>query len=366
MNTNDFCGMWERIELSAEADDRIRRAIEAACSERETEVISMRSAKNIRRRAPKTAVAALAAAAVLTVAALAIAVSRINVDIQRFRGGESLDTPTAEPYSVEIDFQTVDGAYIGLGTWYPAEIPDGYVETFVSDAAAGQGQRVVFENGAGKCFDMVVRTAGLGAQFGVSDVITESEVTINGETGVLYATASGGQVVVWADDARGIGFVMSTDDEQLDLAAIAQSVTELDTPLTPTNATEYGAAIEQLGDYRITAPPEGYGETGMTAAPIPTGGWYGYVNRYYENSAHERLYFEYETFALSPDVPQTAETVIDYYGGGSPVTVNGLPGGQSDGRIVWVDMERALVFAMTADALAADELFAAADSVALR
>ncbi len=373
MNTYDFRRTWEQLDLSPEAADRIRRVLEAACSEKETEVIHMNNIKSIKRKAPRTAVAAIIAAAILSVTALAVIAARVNMVVSRYNQEGLVDEPIVtasgetEPYNVEISFEEIDGEWIGLGTWYPQDVPDGYEETFVSDTlGGGRNQRIMFENAEGNFFDLEIGTAGPGLEVVLDDVISEQEVTIGEHSGTLFRSQDGIALLAWTDETRGLGFTMSTDDIELDLLTIARSVEEIDTPLTPTLAAEYGKTLAEIGDYTITALPEGYSELNMTASDLSSE-WYRYVYRWYENAAHEEIYLGYETFSFEEDNvdPHTAETILSYNGAGKAVTINGLPGGVSDGKIVWVDWERSLVFTIIAEQFTADELTAMAESVLL-
>lgn len=349
---------------------------------RAEEPAKRKRARTVRR----TAILAFAAALALSVTALAVAASRVSMDILRYGENGVVESPAAvvseeqpsaesgeaegvwadEPYVVDISFEKIDGEWIGLGAWYPQRIPDGYEETFISENHGGQSQRLVFENAEGRYFDLNYETAGPGGEVGLSDVIYEQAVTVGEHAGTLFRNAEGYALLVWTDETRGLGFFMTTDDPELDLVSVARSVGKAEWGLTPTRAAGYAQALEELGDYTVTALPEGFAESSMEAAPLEDGGgWYGYVRRRYENAAHDEIFFSYETFAFDDDDtnPHTAETILSYHGAGSSETVNGMPAGASEGKVVWVDWDQSLVFTLKAEGFSAEELLAMAESV---
>lgn len=361
---NDYRSSWEQETLSPEADARIRRMLEeSSCSDTNKETIPM---KNIKRKIPKTTVAAIAAVIVLTVAALAVAVSRIELVTTRFPG------------YFEVDFQATDEEYIELGSWYPQYIPDGFEESFISDTQ-GHAQLIRFSNeDYSALLEFSYETAGAGKEISFSIFRVKETVAVNGMEALLI----NGTHLYWTDDARGIGFSLSIDGENIDLIdsteliAIAESVIELDEPLIPTNEYKTNIALEQLGDYRPTVLPEGYEASELYASPLEgEDDWYAYVHRWYENSSHDMIFITYETFRLESTVEDPAATMLDYNtseGGGilTDVTIQGLPGTlvENDGELVelvWVDVEKGLTFSVSGDAITGEEAIAIAEGLTL-
>ncbi|MCD8322774.1 MAG: DUF4367 domain-containing protein [Oscillospiraceae bacterium] len=356
-------GAFDKITLPADADERIRRTLAEAASQPKKEVIQMQ--KNHRRKAPKLAVALIAAVCVLTVSALALAISRV----------ELVSTDMGD--YIEVDFQATDEDYVELGNWYPGEIPEGYALSFVSDPAYGY-QTIRFENGDGHYITLSVQGDIEGGQVTMDNVTDTQSVTVGEAEGVLYTTATE-RLLFWTDGARGLGFSLTTDDDAVDLTAMAESVEELDEALTPTLSGGYSHALADLGDYQIT-PPEGYEQASFTASPLSSGGgWYAYVRYTYENSGHDELHFSYESYNLTEDAGtgvefgNTPEYVLSLQTGGrgyTATTVNGELAayyalGDNYYGLSWVDTENCLVFQLTSDTLTMEALVEVAESMTL-
>ena len=386
MNKHDFRRTWEQVTLSPEADARIREALESGCFKSERQVIYMNTDKRrFGKKVSKTAIAALAVALLLSASAVVAAVSRVRMNVQEYtRGGNFLDvgdTPTtdgdiiasSEPYYVKISFDATGSDYLELGSWYPKYIPDGYEETFVSDPATfnGRNQSIQFKNADGQVLGIEIQTAGPGLEMVLANVISEQRVSINGLAGMLYTTVDDHRLLAWSDEERGLGFTIGTDDISIDIVAVANSVRQINYVPTPTDAYKTDDALAELGDYIPAALPEGFSEKSTVGYPREDGGgWYAYVNRCYENDVHDVIYFAYETFSLDPEFEQSAQTVIDFAGGGSSVTVNDLPGAIStvndETQIVWVDMEKSLEFKLVSGAVSEQELLTMANSITLK
>lgn len=360
---NDYRSAWEQEFLSPEADARIRQMLEASsCSVKNKETIPM---KNIKRKIPKTAAAAIAAVIILTVAALAVAVVRIDLVTTRFPG------------YFEIDFQATDNEYIELSSWYPQYIPDGFEESFISDTQ-GHSQLIRFTNeDCSALLELSYETAGAGREISFNLFKGKETVTVNGMEALLV----NGTHLYWTDDARGIGFSLSIDGENIDLIdsteliAIAESVMELDEPLVPTNEYKKDIALEQLGDYRPTVLPEGYEASELYASPLEgEDDWYAYVRRWYENSRHDMIYITYETYRFDHTVDDPAAEILDLKTPDSAtastnMTIQGFPAVLiEDSRgmtLFWADAEKGLVFSVSGDTITGEEAIAIAEGITL-
>ena len=350
----------DQILLSDAAD---RRILDALLRAEDKEVVPMK--QTTKKRLSRAAVAALAAAAAVLLAAAGwTVVSRVRTRVDTW--GDF----------AQVDFQRTDEDYIELGSWYPEELPEGYENSFISDTQMGS-QRLVFTNAAGQSFDLVVQKAGPGGEM-VMRPVSQETVDIDGTEGTLYRCKgdSGGeyQVLAWAKEERGLGFFMSSEDMTLDLTAIACSVRERETALTPTYAAKLDEARAQLGDYRLRVLPEGYEWTDAAGVPVPEGSWYGYVRYWYTDKAQNAtLYFTYEPFALDPAEPIDVETQIRHALGDADDVefreICGLPGGVSHKGgvtdIVWIDREQGLRFELcdNPSRLSDEELLNIANSV---
>lgn len=262
----------------------------------------------------------------------------------------------AEPYYVEIRFLPVDDLYHELPAMYPQEIPEGYTLSFVSDANMGS-QRLVYDKADGTFgFDFAMQVGDDANSMTLLDVVREDIVTVCGREGTLYTTQYGGQVLVWQDEMMGVGFILSTEERNLDLVSIANTVAAGE-KLTPILSDKYETALEELGDYRITKLPEGYREIEFMAYP----GNHGYVRRDYGDgyTTKNTVLLFYEPVYGEQDV----ETVLDYRGNGEAVAVNGLPGVRQDRAVVWVDWENQIIFHISTREATNLDLLAIAESV---
>lgn len=319
------------------------------------------------KRTIRNLLIAAAIISALSLTAYAVVNARIRLEVTKRQGNEAAEQVSEGTYEVELDFQRTGDAYIEMGAYYPQEIPEGYQLSFVSDPAMGM-QNLVYENAAGeKAFRFIMQLGSDGGQVILDQIQKEEQVTIHGCPGTLYYHEGGTQTVVWQDEAQGFGFVLLGNEPGLDMRAIAESVGPGE-PLTPTLAEGYDTALSQLGDYRVTALPDGFRQTNFMASPLEDGGgWYAYVRRWYGDkvSIDNTIYFEYEHFKLESDTSgeNTPETIIEYWGGGEPKTILGMPGGVQDGRIIWVDWDAQVVFSLSASNRTSQELLALAESV---
>ncbi len=215
---------------------------------------------------------------ILTATAYAAVNARIRLKTTTFQNGEIVEQPTEGAYQVEVDFQRTTNEYLELGSVYPRFLPAGCALRFVSDTALGQ-QTLWYSMGDDEeAVFFSVMLGSDGGQFGLDKVASTEEVKINSYTGILYTHENGSHSVVWQDEAQGFGFMLHCRGD-LDALAIARSVGPGE-PLTPTRAPDYDIALAELGDYRITALPDGFTQTDFMACPLEQGGGeYAYVRR---------------------------------------------------------------------------------------
>lgn len=319
---------------------------------------------------------AAAVATILSVTAYAVVNARIRLETTKYQNHEIVTEDPTGNYDVEIDFQRTTNEYLELGAVYPQSIPDGYTICFVSDKALGV-QHVVYADKTGtEAIRFIAQLGSDGGQLELANVTGEKTVSIQGLPGTFYQFGSGGQAIFWQNEEQGIGFALFTEipDLDVDLLAIANSVAPGE-PLTPTLAVGYDTALRELGDYRITALPDGFVETDFMASPLENGGdWYAYVRRWYGDkvTTDNTIYFEYEHFQLESDEPtnhptepveNTPETIIQYMGGGEPTTIQGMPGAISDESAIWVDWDAQVAFKISASGRTSQEMLALANSV---
>ena len=264
-------------------------------------------------------------------------------------------------YSIALEQQP--SAYVGWEPVYPQMVPEGYVIRFVSEPVYGE-QHIDYENAAGDSLSYILyfRLGQWGRQF--DGMGQPEQVDINGKIGYRI-----GNNLIWTDEARGFGFCLHSSGE-VDLAAIAKSVGP-GPELTPTDADKTEKALEQLGDYQITALPKGMVEDGLTGRPLENDGdWYSYVRRwYFDRKTNQAIYFEYESYVADDTPPEEIARMFIGQGNNRMITVNGCVGAalQDEARasVVWVkgDEAKGTLFKLSSNDFPVDALLKMAESV---
>ena len=389
---NAYRSAMDEIQLSPEADARIRQEI--FCSQ------ALRQGKTAGKRQGKTLLRAAAAVAAVLLLAVTVyaAGARIYMRITReqndrtsvtFEETERKETETAvlrdllaeteqelTVYEAQYQFPREEpGVFIELGYWLPEYIPEGYEETFVSDRAYGS-QTILYGNEAGNEIRFeYAKPSGFG---GVTmyGVVSEETVMIGESEGVLFRKTSGSSLC-WTRESEGIGFWLSADDSAVDLVEMAQSVTACEPFRSERADADTAAALEQLGDFCPAWLPDGFEERETVGVPIPEDGWYGYVRRFYTDyAANEEICLSYEPFTLPPDAAetdpdayfvqiQTSEERPDVVT--EEITVNSMTGvirvNPRSNAVHWLDAERKLMFTVSSASVAVEELLQAAESI---
>jgi hypothetical protein len=278
----------------------------------------------------------------------------------------------------KVEFEEVHDVFIELGSWYPQEIPEGYTMTFVSDGAPYQNQNIIYKNDEGNDIWYWIYIADPASDAEVYDIVSKTEVKINGEDGILYEQLGGSQTLVWVNEEQGFGFKLTASDIEIDLIAMAESTAEGE-PLTPSRAEETKQAISELGDFSPAYLPEGFEEQGVQASPLSDGGgWYSYVRKWYVNKAENtQIYFTYETYAIMTEEGYTddAKTICafqipgcDILKGiivGDEIEINGMYGLATDNRIVWADPETHVYYYLYSEDVIGIELLKVAQSIVI-
>ena len=314
--------------------------------------------------------AVIALATVLMGSAIAALVAMKTGDVK-------VHTQSGETHVGEkVEFEEVHDVFIELGSWYPQEIPEGYTMTFVSDGAPYQNQNIIYKNNAGDEIWYWIYIADPASDAEVYDILSKTEVEINGQDGILYEQVGNYRTLVWINEDQGFGFKLSTDDINVNLIAMAESTAE-GVPLTPSRAEETKQAIAELGDYSPTYLPEGFEEQGVQASPLSAGsGWYSYVRKWYVNKAENtQIYFTYETYAIMTEEGYTddAKTICafqipgcDILKGiivGDEIEINGMYGLATDNRIAWADPETHVYYYLFSEDVTGEELLKVAQSI---
>lgn len=276
----------------------------------------------------------------------------------------------------KVEFEEVHDVFIELGSWYPQEIPEGYTMTFVSDGAPYQNQTIKYENELGDEIRYWIYIADPASGSEIYDIVSKTDVEINGQDGILYEQVGNSRTLVWINENQGFGFKLNTTDSDVDLIAMAESTAEGE-PLTPSRSEETKQAIAELGDLGPTYLPDGFEEQGVQASPLSAGGgWYSYVRKWYVNKAENtQIYFEYETYVIdtASGYEDNAKTVCSFWIPGcdilhgimvgEEVEINGMYGIASGNHIAWADPETHRVFHLTSEDILGDDLLKVAQSI---
>lgn len=265
---------------------------------------------------------------------------------------------------ISVNYDAVDDAFIGLGTWVPAEVPEGYEIDFVSDPFYGN-QVINYRNANGNTIHFEYAKAGQFGETTIKNVISEEDVSIHDCTGKLYHHENGHNLF-WTSDLDGIGFWINTDDVSINLVAIAESVERTDTALVPSFSEGVTLALEELGDFTPALVPDTYASVSVTGSPSGDG-WYAYVRKSFTDEVNNKsIFLSYETYCAEDGSELTAEEVLATFNVvGTDVTVNGMPGilNKSSSTVYWADVENHLSFMVSADDMQAGELLNLANSV---
>lgn len=264
-----------------------------------------------------------------------------------------------------IELEQEPTTYIEWQSVYPQEIPEGYELDYVGDRAYGQ-QSIDWKNEDGDVISYILyfRLGQYGREF---DGSGEPEtVSVHGHTG--YRIGNG---LLWADEELGFAYKLYCSGN-VDLIALAESVGP-GPELELTNDTTE-AALEQLGDYRITALPKNMVEDGLLGAPLEgEDDWYSYVRRwYYDKTNNDQIYFTYETYLTDQSTEEAVlRLFVSYTATSEPefVTIQGHPGMilQDGDRAyaVWMvgDVGSGVCFQLYSEQFSAEALLGMAQSV---
>ena len=338
-----------------------------ASEETYLEVMNMTGKHKKTRNPLRTVLIAAAITALLVTTVYAASNALIALRIEKKAG-------VGEDSYAEVHFDSTEDVYLELGSVYPQSIPEGYSCRFVSDVAYGR-QTIHYENGAGNYLTYQICLGGPGETVDILEIVKEEAVDINGIQGVLY-TQKNGQIILWADEIQGFGFLIMTDDPEVNLPDMARSVAGGE-PLTPTRSNSTQKALEELGDFVPGFLPEGYEEETVLGCPLEEGGgWYSYVRKFYVNKTQNtRIYFEYETYAIDTKsgYVDNAETACSFYIPGCDALSGNIVGQRMEiegmfalscgSDIAWADTERHVVFHLSSEDITPEELLEVAKSI---
>ncbi len=266
-------------------------------------------------------------------------------------------------YTIELEQDA--SSYAGWEPVYPQSVPEGYEITFVAEPAYGE-QSIDYENAAGDTltYTLYFRLSQWGRQF--DGMGQPEQVKINGNVGYR----SRGELI-WTDEAKGFGFSLRASGD-IDLITVAESV-RVGPELKPTRWEDILKALEQLGDYQITALPDGMVEDGLTGAPLENADdWYSYVRRwYFDPKTNQDIYLEYESYVTEcSDMEDVLHMLIGTVE--NPVqmkTIQGCTGAAlqngASASVVWLigTPEKGTAFRLSSSSFTAEALLPIAESV---
>ena len=269
-------------------------------------------------------------------------------------------------YTIELEQDA--SSYVGWEPVYPQRVPEGHEITFVAEPAYGE-QSIDYENAAGDIltYTLYFRLSQWGRQF--DGMGQPEQVKINGNVGYK----SPGELV-WTNAAKGFGFSLRASGD-IDLIAAAESV-RVGPELKPTRWEDIRKALEQLGDYQITALPDGMVEDGLTGAPLENADdWYSYVRRwYFDPKTNQDIYLEYESYVTEcSDMEDVLHMLIGT--GENPVqmkTIQGCTGAVlqngASASVVWLigTPEKGTAFRLSSSSFTVEALLPIAESVQLQ
>lgn len=361
MNSDTFCRAWNRVNLSPEADERIRRAIASAASK----PVPLKQAKKL----SKIALAAILAVLLLIVTAAAVVVHRTELDLTEWHS----TTLDIDSYNVTLTPVDTSGE---LGFWYPKELPDGYTVLFVSNNTGRL--RLFFQNETGDTLELFCCTSEDYALGSVTGGYDKQDITVNGAAGYRFDATRPEELgltthvmLCWSASEQNAAFRLEYKGNSPlapDLLAIAESVSLQEKPLIPTEYT----FLETFGDWQPTQLPEGYAYR-ETSATFHTRTLSVRLYRFYDIPTSEASFSYYYTPV--PDGQDAAQTLKEYALESlqtcEPVTVGTCPGYYADDstqlstrQLFWLNEDSGLIFALHSRYLSREELFTLAESIA--
>lgn len=274
----------------------------------------------------------------------------------------------------KVSFQEVHNEYIELENYYPQTVPEGYELTFVSNDAPMQNRVLHYENGSGGLVKFWIYLGDPASYIEVYEIVQKQEVDVNGLPGILYVQSGDTRTLVWADEDKGFGFALRTNDPAVPILPMAES-TALGEELTPTHSAETLQALEELGDFSPQDLPTGYEELEVQGWPKGDD-WYSYVRRWYVNKEENtRIYFEYESYRIvtedgyTDDAKTAASFLIPGYVSrreevvAEDVEICGMVGIMTEQHIAWADPDTHQVFHIYSEDVTGQALLEVARSV---
>ena len=274
----------------------------------------------------------------------------------------------------KVSFQEVHNEYIELENYYPQTVPEGYELTFVSNDAPMQNRVLHYENGSGGLVKFWIYLGDPASYIEIYEIEQKQEVDVNGLPGILYVQSGDTRTLVWADEDKGFGFALRTNDPAVPILPMAES-TALGEELTPTHSAETLQALEELGDFSPQDLPTGYEELEVQGWPKGDD-WYSYVRRWYVNKEENtRIYFEYESYRIvtedgyTDDAKTAASFLIPGYVSrreevvAEDVEICGMVGIMTEQHIAWADPDTHQVFHIYSEDVTGQALLEVARSV---
>ena len=363
MNSEIFCHAWNRITLTAEADERIRCVLSSAAVQDPPPI------KNICKLS-KIALAAVLSVLLLAVTAAAVVIHRTELELTEWHS----DFSDIHSYDITV---ISDGSDSELDFWYPETLPPNYTLLFVSSTP--DHERLFFRNEAGDTLELFCCTSEDCSLGGVTGGYDKQDTSINGATGYRFDATrpeelglTAHAVLCWTATEQNTAFRLEYKGQSTltpDLLAIAESVSLQKNALTPTEST----FLDAFGDWHPARTPEGciHHETTATFhAPTLSVRLY----QFYDDPASPSGFSYYYTPV--PDGADAAQTLkncaMESLQVCEAVTVGSDPGYYTDDgtelsnrQLFWLEEEAGLIFALQSRTLSRDELLSIAESMSI-
>ena len=104
-----------------------------------------------------------------------------------------------------IGFEAMDKYPVYLGFWELTNVPDGF-SSVKSYYRAGEGEaRTDFQNSDGEIISLIYQKAKGPVSYFDSTILSQEDITVNGNEGRHYVVDNGWSYVLWTDAEHGIG-----------------------------------------------------------------------------------------------------------------------------------------------------------------
>lgn len=157
----------------------------------------------------------------ITIAGTEITLSVENTRIHPEPGQQNVTVPTDQ---TDGEVQATMPVRNVLTGYYPRQLPEGY--SVRDDSLIDQSIRsILYRNEAEDTIRFSISSQNIFTDTVLAPPVEEKSLTVSGQAATLQISGMGGQVLLWNNDTDGYYAALFTTDMQVDLTAIAESVT---------------------------------------------------------------------------------------------------------------------------------------------